>query len=124
MNNYGKELILDLHEVKNIHLFTRSHIEKFMIDLCDLIKMQREDLYFWDELYVPDEEKYTEDHLKGTSAVQFITTSNITIHTLDVMKRMYLNIFTCKDFDPEKAKEFCVKYFKGKVINFTVIDRI
>ncbi len=124
MKNYGKELILDLHDVKNIHLFNRKDLEHFFIDLCDLIDMEREDLHFWDETYTPEAEKYTEEHLIGTSAVQFIRTSNIVIHTLDVMKRVYLNIFTCKDFDPEVAKEFCRKYFNGTVVNYHVIDRV
>ena len=124
MTNYGKELILDIHEVKNTHLFTREAISDFMVQLCKLINMEREDLYFWDELYTPEAEKYTEEHLIGTSAVQFITTSNITIHTLDVMKRVYLNIFTCKDFKPEDAKNFCKEYFNGKIITYKVIDRI
>lgn len=124
MDNYGKELILDLHEVKNTHLFNRKDIEKFMIELCDLINMEREDLHFWDEVGVPEEEKYTEEHLIGTSACQFIRTSNIVIHTLDVMRRVYLNIFTCKEFDPKKAKEFCQNWFDGLVISYKVIERV
>lgn len=121
---YGKELILDMHNVKNTKLFTRRNIKKFMIELCNLIDMKREDLHFWDELYTPKKDRFTEEHLIGTSAIQFITTSNITIHTLDVMKRVYLNIFTCKDFDPEVARDFCRKYFNGTVINYVVVDRI
>lgn len=124
MENYGKELILDIHEVKNIHLFNRKDIAEFMKQLCDLIKMNREDLHFWDELYTPEEDKYDEDHLIGTSAVQFITTSNITIHTLDIMKRVYLNIFTCKDFNPILAKSFCQEWFDGKIVTSKIIDRI
>ncbi len=124
MKNYGKELILDIHEVKNIHLFNRKDLEHFFIDLCDIIDMEREDLHFWDETYTHPEEKYTEEHLIGTSAVQFIRTSNIVIHTLDVMKRVYINIFTCKDFNPEDARDYCLKYFDGKLITYTVIDRV
>jgi len=124
MDSYGKELILDLHEVKNIHLFNRKDLKKFFVDLCDLIDMEREDLHFWDEEFTPEGEKYTEEHLIGTSAVQFIRTSNITIHTLDVMKRVYLNIFTCKDFSPEDARDYCLKYFDGKLITYQVIIRV
>ncbi len=122
--NYGKELILDMHDVKNTKLFTRKGIKKFMIQLCKIIDMEREDLHFWDERGVPIEERFTEEHLIGTSAIQFITTSNVTIHTLDVMKRVYLNIFTCKDFKPEDARDFCKEYFNGKIIKYLVIDRI
>jgi len=122
--NYGKELILDIHEVQRTHLFNREDLSNFMVKLCDLLDMQREDLHFWDEEGVSEEEKFTEEHLIGTSAVQFITTSNITIHTLDVMKRVYLNVFSCKEFSAKDATRFCVEYFDGKIINKQVIDRI
>lgn len=124
MKNYGKELILDIHEVKNTNLFNRENIEKFMVELCDLIDMEREDLHFWDELYTPEKDKFKEEHLIGTSAIQFITTSNITIHTLDVMRRCYINVFTCKSFSVKNATRFCVEYFDGKLISKQVIDRI
>jgi len=124
MNNYGKELILDIHNVEKTELFTRHNISVFMHKLCDLLKMQREDLHFWDELDIPEEEKFTDEHLIGTSAVQFITTSNITIHTLDVMKRVYLNIFSCKEFDAVEATRFCVDYFDGVVVTQKIIDRV
>lgn len=124
MSDYGKELILDLHNIKNIHLFNRKDLEIFMIELCDLIDMKREDLHFWDELYTPEEEKYTEEHLIGTSACQFITTSNIVIHTLDVMRRTYINIFTCKPFQEDKAIKFCQEWFDGDIINCKVVRRI
>lgn len=122
--NYGKELILDIHEVRRTHLFNRKDLSDFMVQLCELLDMKREDLHFWDEEGVPEEELATEEHLIGTSAVQFITTSNITIHTLDVMKRVYLNIFSCKNYNTTKATRFCVNYFDGKLISKKVIDRI
>ncbi len=57
------------------------------------------DLYFWDDLGVPNEDQQTDPKTKGTSAVQFILTSTIVIHTLDLMKSAYINIFSCKKFD-------------------------
>lgn len=122
-NGYGKELILDLHDCSP-ELFNRATLTNFMVRLCDLIDMEREDLHFWDDLETPPEERETEPHLVGTSAVQFIRTSNITIHTLELMKRVYLNIFSCKDFDDEATTKFCEEYFRGKVVKKTVVDRI
>lgn len=81
-------------------------------------------LTWWDDYRVPLEERETEPHLKGTSAVQFIKTSNITIHTLDILKAVYLNIFSCKDFNENVVKRFSAGYFKGKIVNFKVIKRI
>lgn len=120
--NYGKEIILDLHNC-NPKKFTRKTIKRYFIGLCDLIDMKRADLFWWDDYGAPKEQRQTLPHLKGTSAVQFIMTSNVTIHTLDILKNVYLNIFSCKDFDPIKAKKFSERYFGGKAVNFKIIDR-
>ncbi len=119
---YGKELILDIHNC-DPGTFTRESIEKYFIELCDLIDMERCDLHFWD---YKDESEYNEapDHLKGISAIQFISTSNITIHTLDVLKKVFINIFSCKDFNESKVKQFTTKWFKGMVAKETFMRRI
>ena len=123
LTTYGKELILDLHGC-DPQTFTRDSIENYFEELCDLIDMERCELYWWDDYEVPDDEKQTEPRLKGTSAVQFIITSNITIHTLDLMKNVYLNIFSCKDFDPAIAKQFSEEWFKGNTVNEHIIIRV
>ena len=107
---YGKELILDLHGCET-ERFTRGHLKNFFVELCDRIGMQPEDLHFWDDVDTPEEERETEPHLVGTSAIQFIRTSNITIHTLDLLGAVYLNIFSCKDFDTDEAAKFTADWF-------------
>ena len=79
MKKYGKELILDLHKC-DASTFTRKNLKKYFVQLCKLIDMKRSKLTWWDDYNVPEEERQTEPHLKGTSAVQFIMTSNITIN--------------------------------------------
>ena len=117
MKNYGKELILDLHDC-NPKKFNRIDIEKYFKVLCDdKIDMKRCDLHWWD-FY--GHKKYYDaapPHLKGTSAVQFIETSDIIIHTLDDLKTFYINIFSCKDFDSEIARKFTEEAFEGKTVN-------
>ena len=112
-DNYGKELILDLHNCDPL-TFTRASIERYFVQLCDLIDMQRCDLHFWDDLDTPEEEKQTSPHTTGTSAIQFILTSNITIHTLDILERVYINIFSCKDFNARTAANFSTDWFRDK----------
>jgi len=120
--NYGKELILDLHSC-NAKQFTRRALKRFFKDLCSLIDMERCELFWWDDYGLPAVERQTESHLKGTSAIQFIMTSNITIHTLDLMGNVYLNIFSCKDFDTKKATDFSQKFFEGRVVSVKTIIR-
>ncbi len=118
---YGRELILDMYGCDPL-LFSRLHIKQFLIELCELIDMERCDLHFWD--YEDLEEKAkAPPHLDGTSAVQFIKTSNITIHTLDKIGEVYLNLFTCKDFDVKKAVGFILKSFRCGSHIYKVIDR-
>ena len=122
MENYGKELALDLHNC-NPEKFNEEDLTKFFIELCDFIGMQRAPLHFW-AYEDPEEKAAAPPHLKGTSAVQFISTSNITIHALDDLKAVYLNIFSCKSFKSSAVKEFCEKWFEGEIINATALTRI
>lgn len=123
MKNYGKELIIDLHDC-DVSRFNRKVIKQYFIELCDLIDMERADLHFWDDLETPEDEKQTEDHTIGTSAIQFIVTSNITIHTLDKLRKVFVNIFSCKEFDTKIAKDFTKNYFNGIVAKWIVVNRL
>lgn len=123
MKPYGKELILDLHNC-DPSTFNRKSIEDYFTKICKKIDMEQCELYFWDDEGLSPEECQTEPHLKGTTAVQFIMTSNITIHTLDIMKRVYLNIFSCKDFKSTIVKEHTVNWFGGEIVNATAVTRI
>ena len=120
---YGKELILDMHNC-DVSKFNRKDIKEFLVQLCDgVIDMERADLHWWD---YEDEEEHdaAPAHLKGTSCVQFIMTSTIVIHTLEDLEKIFINIFSCKDFDVDEAADFAQDYFKGDVITEEAIDRI
>ena len=119
---YGMELILDLHGCQPAN-FSRKNIEAFFTLLCYRIDMQRCELYWWDDVGVAPEERQTEPHLKGTSAVQFLLTSNITIHTLDILGAVYLNIFSCAKFDAPTVEEVALSHFGGRVAQHLVVER-
>ena len=120
---YGTELILDLKKCERLPC-TRGQLEEFLERLCNLIGMTRADLHFWDYDGYPEEYKAAEPHLKGISAVQFIETSNITIHTLDTLKRVYLNIFSCKAIDTTAAAKYSADFFQGIILCQHTIERL
>ena len=122
-DKYGIELILDLHRC-DASTFTRESIQKYFERLCDLIEMKREELHFWDDVGISEEEKQTSPHTQGTSAVQFILTSSIVIHTLDQLEAVYINIFSCKFYDPKVAEKFSVEWFSAKDHSARFIDRV
>ena len=120
---YGFELILDLHGC-DVSRFNRESLRGSFAKLCKAIDMQQCELHFWDDEGVPEEQRQTSPHTKGTSAVQFILTSTIVIHTLDLLEAVYVNIFSCKPYDREVAERLTKEWFRAKECRGTFIERI
>lgn len=123
MKNYGMELIIDLHDC-DTKKFTRTQIGKYFDTMIEVLEMEKGDRYFWDDVGVPKKYRQTDPKTKGTTAIQFILTSNITIHTLDILKQVYINIFSCKEFKTMMALAYTHDFFKGEVMSLRKIDRI
>jgi len=120
---YGFELILDLHGC-DPNTFNRDSLDNYFEKLCKAIDMEKCARYFWDDVGVPVEDQQTLPHTKGTSAVQFILTSTIVIHTLDLLKAAYINIFSCKPYDRQAAEELSKEWFSAKECRTHFIERI
>ena len=119
---YGYELILDLHDC-DVSKFNRESLDQYFEFICDSIDMERAILHFWDDVGVPEEERQTSPHTVGTSAVQFILTSSIVVHTLDQLKSVYVNIFSCKPFDEIIAEDVTAKWFSANTCRRHFIER-
>lgn len=120
---YGCELILDLHGCE-VATFTRESLDAYFAKLCDAIDMEKCERYFWDDVGVSEDEQQTLPHAKGTSAVQFILTSSIVIHTLELLEAAYVNVFSCKDFDPKIAERITKEWFGAKECRKHFIERV
>ena len=120
---YGYELVLDLHDC-NSEKFNRADIDRYFTELCRRISMEKCEVHFWDDVGVPTDERQTSAQTKGTSAVCFILTSTIVVHTLDLLSAVYVNIFSCKTFDPEVATEFTKEWFEAGSCKSTFMDRV
>ncbi|MBX4189432.1 S-adenosylmethionine decarboxylase, partial [Candidatus Parcubacteria bacterium] len=114
--HYGLEMIIDLAGC-DLSDLSEEKLGKFFVELCDLIKMKRHgDPIFWiDHSDIP--------HLRGVSGIQFIETSNVVCHPLPMLKTVYLNIFSCKEFDTTAALEFCKAFWGAESEVHTVIPR-
>lgn len=63
------------------------------------------------------------DPKQGFSLVQLITTSNICAHFMDFDRTAYLDVFSCKEFDPNIVKDVFVKYFEPEKMRVNYITR-
>ena len=120
---YGYELIMDLHGC-NVSKFNRTSLDNYFEKLCKAIDMKRSDLHFWDDVGLPEEKKQTSPHTKGSSAVQFILTSSIVVHTLELLEAVYVNIFSCKEFDEKVAEKITKEWFGANGCRAHFIERI
>ena len=99
VKHYGKHVILTASGC-NPALLEKDQIADFCRDM-----VKRIDMVPFGEPFV---ERFGEGDEVGISAVQLIQTSAITIHTNDEARDMYLDVFSCKDFEAEIVLA-CVK---------------
>lgn len=104
---WGWHLVLNLYQCDPDLIQSAEVIEDFVINLCDLIDMRR----FGEPTIVNFGDDPT---VAGYSMFQLIETSNISGHFANESGAAYLDIFSCKAFDPQVAAEFCIKSFKAK----------
>jgi len=114
---YGYELIMDLSECDIEIISSPNKLKEYVNKLCMLIKMKK----YRDTIICFFGEQQT--HTKGYSLVQLIETSSIVGHFSELWRTAYLNIFSCKEFDPKIAKEFTKKFFKAKTLRSRFITR-
>ena len=58
-------------------------------------------------------ERFGDGELEGWSALQFIETSSITIHADEVSGRCFVDVFSCRPFEPDIAAAVAVAHFGG-----------
>ena len=122
LTGYGVELILDLYGC-DPSTFNRLSIDDYFTKLLKLIDLEKCVVHFWDDLGLPPAKCQTMPKTKGTSAVCFLVESNVTIHTLDLLGEVYVNIFSCKSFTPEPADQFTRQWFRAKSADSKFIVR-
>lgn len=121
---YGHEVIIDLADA-DVSQFNRVALGEFLDKLCiDILDVRPQTRHWWDDEGVAPEERQTDPRTKGTTVVQFLLFSNVTIHTLDLLRTVYINIFVCREFDEGSAVTFCREFFNANVARVTVVERL
>ena len=82
-------------------------IEKFVVDLCELIEMKR--FGNCQVVHFGEDEK-----VEGFSMTQLIETSLISGHFANASNTAYLDVFSCKFYEPREVAEFALSFFKGQ----------
>lgn len=94
-----------------------ERIRQYVIEVCDLIRMKR----FGEPQVIhfgPNE------RVAGYSMTQLIETSLISGHFANETNAAYIDIFSCKEYEPEEAAEFTRRFFGADSVSLQVLLRV
>jgi S-adenosylmethionine/arginine decarboxylase-like enzyme len=100
---WGLSTSVDLQDCHSATIQDRQQIEAYVIALCDLIGMKR-----YGECQIVH---FGEGRVAGYSMIQLIETSLISGHFANDTNRAYLDIFSCKGYDPKIVEAFSKQFF-------------
>lgn len=117
MNNkaWGLSCAFDFKNANKEKIGNPEIVKQYIKELCDEIKMK-----MYGETWI---EKFASHdfRLYGITVLQAIETSSITAHFAENVGEIYLDVFSCAEYDPNKVLNFTNKFFEcnGKVINIS-----
>ena len=113
---WGVSSCINLYDCDLALMQNADAIRKFVVLLCDRIKMRRygetQVVFFGDE-----------PRVQGFSMTQLIETSLISAHFADASRAIYLDVFSCAPYEPEEVAKFASEYFRAKHHHLHVVAR-
>jgi S-adenosylmethionine/arginine decarboxylase-like enzyme len=103
---WGVASSIDIYDCDPDKIRSAETIRKFVVDLCELIEMKR----FGETLVVHFGE---DERVAGYSMVQLIETSLISAHFANASNTVYLDVFSCKPYNPDIVRQFAQETFGG-----------
>lgn len=103
---WGLACSFDIYDCNPDTIRDAEEIKRFVKELCDLIEMRR----FGDTTVVNFGE---DERVAGFSMTQLIETSLISAHFANASNTTYLDVFSCKPYDPAVVEQFAKEFFGG-----------
>ena len=103
---WGLACSFDIYDCNPAIIRDADEIKRFVYELCELIEMKR----FGECVVVNFGE---DERVAGFSMTQLIETSLISAHFANASNTTYLDVFSCKPYDPAVVEEFATEFFKG-----------
>lgn len=115
-NVWGMLSCIDLYNCDPEKIRSESEIRNFVKRLCNLIEMRR----FGETQVVHFGEN---EKVAGFSMTQLIETSLISAHFANQSNTTYLDVFSCKPYQPQVVVDFAKNFFNANRVKLNVIDR-
>ena len=116
MDAWGILTSVDLTKCNPETIRSAEKIKQYVVELCELIEMKR----FGECVVV----HFGQDEaVAGYSMTQLIETSLISGHFANLTNNSYIDIFSCKPYDPTVVAEFTKKFFEAEACTINVLLR-
>lgn len=116
-NAWGILASIDLHECNPDFIRDAEKVKQHVYELCERIGMKR----FGECVVVNFGE---DERVAGFSMTQLIETSLISGHYANASNAVYLDIFSCKYYNPYEVAEFTKEFFQAKNYNLHYTLRV
>jgi len=104
---WGIATSVDVYHCDPARIRDAEYIRKYVRELCERIDMRR----FQDTVVVDFGE---DERVSGFSMMQLIETSLVSGHFANQTDAAYIDIFSCKYYEPREAAEFTLQAFGGE----------
>ena len=115
IKSWGKHSVHNIFRVQPWTIRSYEYIYNFNQELVKRIDMKA--------FGEPQIVRFGEGDKWGYTLVQLIETSNIMAHFVEETNDIYLDVFSCKDFDPKDVEDTVKKFFLPEHIDTTVLVR-
>jgi S-adenosylmethionine decarboxylase len=103
-NAWGLASSFDIYKCNPETIRDADEIKRFVQELCELIEMKR----FGECVVVNFGE---DERVAGFSMTQLIETSLISGHFANATNTTYLDVFSCKPYNPKIVEQFAMEFF-------------
>lgn len=116
--SFGYQLLLDLYNCKPGVCDDLTHCYKFLDEIVGYLGMEKQSPPY---IFRSPDEKFPDK--AGLSGWAPLIESSIVIHTLTPKNFISVDIYCCKEFDVEKAKDFTRRFFAPERIDAQYLER-
>ena len=109
---WGVHTSIDCNYCNKSLITSENHIRNYILELCDKIKIKQ----FGDcNIIKNNKEGYSMSHLSKNS--------NISGHFIYENDKIFIDLFSCKEYNSYEVIEFTRKYFEAKTYIYNITNR-
>jgi S-adenosylmethionine/arginine decarboxylase-like enzyme len=114
---FGIELVMDIDDCDTEAISDPGALRRYTAELVERIKMTA-----YGETWL-HHFGHASAVTTGYTAFQAIETSSIIVHVSEGLRRVHVNVFSCRRFDADDAMDYSERFFGSTDTTYSVLSR-